>query len=172
MRLRLNLTITDLAYRYNVSKSTSSKLFLKWIDILYHRLSHLIKWPDCAELIATMSLTFRKYFGTKVAVIIDCFEVFINKPSNYMARACTWSQYKHHNTMKILIGISPQRVISFISKAWGGRVSDKYLTEHSDFLKNILPEDVVLADRGFDIAGSIRFYCGELKIPAFTKGKP
>ena len=32
MILRLNLTIRDLAYRYNVSKSTSSKLFLKWID--------------------------------------------------------------------------------------------------------------------------------------------
>ena len=103
MRLRFNLTITDLAYRYNVSKSTS-KLFLKQTDVLYHRLSHLIKWPDCAELIATIPLTFRKYFGAKVAVI-DSFEVFINKSSNYMARACTVSQYKHHNTIKCLVGI-------------------------------------------------------------------
>ena len=39
-------------------------------------------------------------------------------------------------------------------------------------MKNILPGDVVLVDRGFDIADSIGFYCGELKIPAFTKGKP
>ena len=43
VRLRLNLTIRDLTYRYNVSKSTSSKLFLKWIDASYHRLSYLIK---------------------------------------------------------------------------------------------------------------------------------
>ena len=99
-----------------------------------------------------MSLTFPKHIGTNVAVIIDCIEVFINKPSNYMAKAYTWSQYKHHNTIKFLIGISPQGVISFISKAWGGRVSDQYLTEHSNFLKNILLGDVVLADRGFDIA--------------------
>ena len=88
-----------------------------------------------------------------------------------MATARTWSQYKHHKTIKFLINISPQGVISFISKAWGGRVSDKHLTEHSYFLKNILPGDVVLADRGFDISGSIGFYCGELKIPSFTKGK-
>ena len=47
-----------------------------------------------------MSLTFRKHIGTNVAVIIDCIEVFINKPSNYMAKAYTWSQYKHHNTIK------------------------------------------------------------------------
>ena len=118
-----------------------------------------------------LPLLFRKFFGTKVAVIIDCFEAFINKSSNYMARACTWSQYKHHNTIKFLIGISPQGVVSFISKAWGGRVSDKYLTEHPNFLKNILLGGVVLADRGFDIADSIGFYCGELKIPVFTKGK-
>ena len=119
---------------------------------MYHRLSHLVKWPDRTELIATMSLTFRKHIGTNVAVIIDCIEVFINKPSNYMAKAYTWSQYKHHNTIKFLIGISPQGVISFISKAWGGWVSDQYLTEYSNFLKNILLGDVVLADRGFDIA--------------------
>ena len=136
------------------------------MDVLYHRLSHLIKWPVRAELIATMPSTFRKYFGIKVAVIIDCFEVFINEPSNYMARAYTRSQYKHHNAIRFLIG-----VISFLSKAWIGQVSDKYLTEHSDFLKHILSGDVALVDRGFDIAYSIGLYCGELIIPAFTKGK-
>ena len=133
---------------------------------LYHRLSHLIKWPARAELIATMRSTFRKYFRIKVAVIIDYFEVFINEPSNYMARAYTRSQYKHHNTIRFLIG-----VISFLSKAWVGRESDKYLTEHSDFLKHILSGDVALVDRGSDIADSIGLCCGELIIPAVTKGK-
>ena len=42
MRLRLNLTIIDLAYRYNISKPTSSKLLLKWKDVLYDRLSKII----------------------------------------------------------------------------------------------------------------------------------
>ena len=34
-----------------------------------------------------------------------------------------------------------------------------------------MPGDVVPADRGFDIAESVGFYCAEVKIPAFTKGK-
>nr|XP_012564768.2 uncharacterized protein LOC101238994 [Hydra vulgaris] len=135
MRLRLNLSIRGLAYRFETSKSTSSKVFLRWIDIMYFRMKHLIKWPARNELIETMPLCFRKYFETKVAVIIDCFEIFINKPSNLCARAATWSQYKHHNTVKFLIGVSPQ------------------------------------ADRGFNIAESVGFYCRELKIPGFTKGK-
>ena len=85
-------------------------------------------------------------------MIIDCFEVFIERPSNLLARASTWSSYKHHNTIKPLIGITPQGVISFLSDAWGGRVSDKYLTEHSGILDKLLPGNVVLADRGFDIS--------------------
>ena len=83
----------------------------------------------------------------------------------------TWSNYKHHNTVKFLIGVTPQVVISFISKAWGGRVSDKYLTENSGLLRKLLPGDIVLADRGFDIVDSVGFYQARLHIPAFTRGK-
>ena len=96
---------------------------------------------------------------------------FINKPSNLKARSTGWSQYKHHNTVKILIGISPQGVTTFISKSLDGRTSDRYLTENSEFLNNLLPGDVVLADHCFDIAESVGFYCAEVKIPSFTKGK-
>ena len=31
-------------------------------------------------------------------------------------------------------------------------MSDKYITQHSDFLHRIEPGDMVLADRGFNIA--------------------
>ena len=99
-------------------------------------------------------MSFRKHFGTKVAIIIDCFEVFTEKPAALKARAQTFSTYKHHNTVKFLIGISPQGVTSYISKAWGGRVSDKHLTENCGILKNLLPNDIVLADRGFDVQES------------------
>ena len=82
-----------------------------------------------------------------------------------------WSSYKHHNTVKILIGIAPQGVVSFVSESWGGRVSDKYLTERSGLLDKLLPGDVVLADRGFDISESVGIMQAKLHIPAFTKGK-
>ena len=116
-------------------------------------------------------MCFRESFGQSVAVIIDCFEVFIERPANLLARACTWSSYKHHNTIKVLIGITPQGVISYVSQAWGGRTSDKYLTEHCGLLSKLMPGDVVLADRGFDIADSVGMRQAKLHILAFTKGK-
>ena len=58
-----------------------------------------------------------------------------------------------------------------MSRLWGGRVSDKYLTQESGFLRLLEPGDTVLADRGFDIADDIGLHGGELAIPAFTRGK-
>ena len=62
-------------------------------------------------------------------------------------------------------------MVSFVSNCWGGRVSDKHLTENSGLLQKLLPGDVVLADRGFDIAESVGTVQAKLHIPAFTKGK-
>ena len=44
---------------------------------------------------------------------------------------------KSHNTAKFLIGITPQVTICFISKGWGGRTSDQFITENSNFLKYV-----------------------------------
>ena len=88
-----------------------------------------------------------------------------------MARAQTFSSYKNHNTAKVLIGITPQGTVSFVSEAWGGRTSDKFLTENCGFLKHLLQGDLVLADRGFTIHEEVWYYGANRNIPAFTKGK-
>ncbi len=76
------------------------------IDIMYARLKPLILWPDRDILRQTMPMDFRKHCPT-CAVIIDCFKIFVERPSNVLARAQTFSSYKHHNTVKYLIGITP-----------------------------------------------------------------
>ena len=104
IKLRLNSSIQDISYRFDVSTSTISRILLKWLTIMDVHLSRLILWPERQDLRKTMPECFRNAFGDKVAVIIDCFEVFIDRPSNLLARSCTWSSYKHHNTIKLLIG--------------------------------------------------------------------
>ncbi|XP_060592044.1 uncharacterized protein LOC132746808 [Ruditapes philippinarum] len=171
MKLRMNLSNIFLSYVFGINQSSVSRLFIKTIDVMFKRMKKLIKWPERETLRKTMPMEFRKYFGNKCAVIIDCFKVFIEKPTGLKARAQTWSSYKHHHTIKYLIGITPQGSVSYISDGWGGRVSDKHITENSGFLSKLLPGDLVLADRGFDVKESVGSVCAEVKIPAFTKGK-
>jgi len=89
-------------------------------------------------------------------------------PNDLTARAQTYSSYKSHNTVKVLLRITPQGTILFASEPWGGRTSDVYLTENCGLLKNLIPGDVDMADRGFTIKDSVGLYCAELKIPEFT----
>ncbi|XP_063056368.1 uncharacterized protein LOC134450456 [Engraulis encrasicolus] len=171
LRLRLNLPLKDLAFRFNISLSTASRVWYRLIDILYENLEFQLEWPKRHILHDTMPIVFREAFGCKVSVILDCFEVFIERPSNLLAQAQTWSNYKHHSTVKFLIGVAPQGFVTHISVVWGGRVSDKELTIQSGILKNLLPGDIVVADRGFNTSENVGFYCAKLQIPTFPTGR-
>ncbi|KAJ1520387.1 hypothetical protein ONE63_003522 [Megalurothrips usitatus] len=173
MRLRLNLIEDDLADRFNVSQGTVSKIINSWLLVMAKCLSGLIVWPDRETLKSSMPMCFRKAFGTSVTVILDCFEIFVQRPSNLKARAQTWSSYKHHNTVKYLIGITPQGTVSFISSGWGGRTSDKFVTEAAStgFFDKLNPGDVIMADRGFNIGETSGIHQARVLMPAFMNGR-
>ena len=49
-------------------------------------------------------------------------------------------------------------------------MSDKHIVENSGYLRHILPGDIILTDRGFDVADTIALRQATLNIPAFTRG--
>ena len=86
IRLKLNSPLPDSAYQFNISVPTAHRIFDRWIHVMSVRFKFLIQWPEHEELQATMSMVFQRNFGKKVAVIIDCFEIFIERPSGLIAR--------------------------------------------------------------------------------------
>jgi hypothetical protein len=112
LKIRLNLHDEDIAHRFSVHNSTVSRNFHRVLDVLYIKLKVFVKWPDRDTLRLTMPTSFRKFFK-KCAVIVDCSEIFMERPRDLLARAQVWSNYKHHSTLKFLIGITPQGTISY-----------------------------------------------------------
>ncbi len=85
IRMRLNLSGQDLGYRFKVNSSTISRIFLHVLEVLYIKLKPLIIWPDRDSLKKTMPMVFRKHYPNCI-VIIDCFEIFLDRPTNLLAR--------------------------------------------------------------------------------------
>ena len=170
VRLRLNLLLDDLAIRFKVTISVVSRIIQRWLNVMFVRLSFLISWPDRSICQQNMPVAFKETYP-KCRCVIDCSEIFIETPKNFTARNKTYSNYKRHNTIKFLIGITPMGTICFLSKCWGGRVSDKVLTRSSNFYKLLERDDTILADRGFTIAEDIAVFGADLRIPSFTRGK-
>lgn len=170
VRLRLGLFLQDIASRFRISPSIVSRIFQKWLDVMCARLTFLISWPVREINQQNMPPVFKQLYPN-CRCIIDCSEIFIETPKNFDARSKTYSNYKKHNTIKFLIGITPVGTISFLSQCWGGRVSDKNLTQESDFFNLVEAGDTVLADRGFTIADDLAVHGVKLEIPAFTRGK-
>ena len=94
--------------------------------------------------------------------------MFTQRPSGLKARKQLFSSYKHHSTIKFLVGTSPNGSVTYVSKVWGGRSSDKKITCDADgCLKILKPGEAVMADRGFLIAGEVANMGCKLYIPSF-----
>ncbi|XP_067116010.1 uncharacterized protein [Osmerus mordax] len=165
MRLRLDLRNQDLAYRFGVKVGTVTRTVHRMVNIMSNTLvPTAVFWPSRAELRKNLPAALRTSYPD-CAVIIDCFTVTFEKPasqtSQQEAAGTPSAQGAGRNTLKYLIGVAPQGVVTFISRGSPGDVSDKSMAEGCGFLCKLLPGDVVLAERDLEIGESVAA-CGAL----------
>ncbi|XP_061594927.1 uncharacterized protein LOC133458741 [Cololabis saira] len=167
MKLKLNLILGDIAYRFNVSRAMASIVISHWIDVMGGQFKDMISWLPRDTIRATMPLSFQRNYP-RTTCIIDCAETAMQRATNHDSRSDTFSQYKSRNTVKYLIAVAPNGLIMFISDAYAGRSSDKFITIDSGFLDYLRAGDEVMADRGFTIRDLLDERRVSLNIPAIT----
>ena len=115
LKLRLNLIYEDLAQRFGITTSTVCKIIDRWIEVMYYRLKFLVRWPSADVVRHNLPPMFKELYPN-CTCIIDCSEIFIETPHNFGAHSATYSNYKKHNTVKFLDGITPNGSVCFFSK--------------------------------------------------------
>ena len=115
-----------------------------------------------------MPSCFERYPNT--TCILDCTETIMQKASNLKSRGESYSNYKSHNTVKYCVLIAPNGLMH-ISRAYGGRASDKFIVQDCGILNRLVPGDEVMADRGFTVQDLLFPLRVKLNIPAFSHGK-
>jgi len=169
MRLRLGLLVKDLSHRFKVSTTLSSRIISSWLRSSALVLKSLVFIPDQGTLNVTKP---NQFIGvSNLNSIIDGTELFIQTPKDHKLQKITWSNYKHHNTLKILVGIAANSSIVFVSKAYSGNISDKELTVKSNFLDLLEPYTTLMTDKGFSIIDECTARRINLLIPPGKRGK-
>ncbi|CAG2242754.1 unnamed protein product [Mytilus edulis] len=169
LRLRRGFDTKTLGDMFAISESSVCRIFTTWLNLMYHDLKFLVRWPSREQVLKKMPKCFKHFKKTKC--IIDCTEFFVQKPSLPSAQRITYSSYKHHNTFKCLVGITPRGSFSFISDLFTGSISDRKIVQDSGFLQKVEYGDDIMADRGFLIRGDLALKGATLNIPPFSMGK-
>ena len=85
MRLRLRLLSRHLTDIFGVSEGSVSKVFTTWICFLSTVFRDmLLKWPCKGEIKKKLPSSFNKFPSTRI--IIDCTEIFLQKPHPLVPR--------------------------------------------------------------------------------------
>ena len=148
MKIKLNDSMVRLSDQFNMSVSTVSRVFNGTVFHLANMLETLIYFPEVSKIQENLPIAFRANYS-RVVCILDAFEIFIQKRSDPLQQSLTWSNYKHSNTLKYVVGITPDGLIAFVSPGYGGRISDTELVKDCGLIDKLPEGYIVLADRGF-----------------------
>lgn len=146
--MKLGLSYSAFGVFFGVDHKTILRIFLSTLQYLTIRCQHFITWPNKDVIKLTMPVEFREMYEN-CRVIIDCTEIKIEQASSVEAKVQTYSHYKKGFTIKVLVGCTPSGLVCFVSKCYGGRISDAQITTVSGILDLLKPHDLVFVDQGF-----------------------
>ena len=166
-RAKENFELADL---FDTSETTVTNIFVTWVNFMYLQWTEVMQWPERNLVSFHMPFDFKRQFP-RTRIIVDGTEFPIQKPSAPLAQQATFSTYKNRNTAKVLVGVTPGGMVSYVSDAYGGSTSDRQIVERSNLPRMCDPGDVVLADKGFNVQDLFAPYDVTVNHPTFFTKK-
>ncbi|XP_074106475.1 uncharacterized protein LOC141532157 [Cotesia typhae] len=148
VKLKQNLSYSFLPIIFNnCTPRHCQRIIYKTLQMLSETLKPMITWPSRDEISRNLPKVFKGF--EDVRVVVDCTEIFIQAPTKLCCQEVVYSNYKSSPTIKIMTGVSPGGLITFISKPFGGRASDTEIFSNCELINLLEVNDGVMCDRGF-----------------------
>lgn len=176
LRLRRGYTLETMAVMLStpqrkIEKSMIGKIFTTFIQLIYKivRDMDVVMFPQRAVVRRNLPKVFKTM--KKIRCVIDCTEFAVEMSRNFARQGNTYSSYKHTNTFKSLIAVTPNGAACFVSELYEGDIDDIEIFRDSGIIKHLTPDDIILADRGFKVQELLYPVRAYVNIPAFLKGR-
>ncbi|XP_064455058.1 uncharacterized protein LOC135366315 [Ornithodoros turicata] len=171
MKLKLGISFVSLSFLFGIHPSTASRIFQ---FVLYKLASATRDWifvPSRASILSASPPCFKLHYPT-CTFILDCTEIRTETPPTVQQQRALFSAYKNgYTVVKFLVGVLPNGMVAFISKAYAGRATDSFITVNSGFLNHVQRGDVILSDKGFPgIRTDMKNLDVVLVMPPFSSG--
>lgn len=170
MKLRQHRTNFEISRMFNIQEASVTNIFVTWINFMACQWGEIDWWPS-REMTSYFSPTDFKQKFPLTRVIVDGTECPIMKPQDPIAQQATFSTYKNKNTVKVLVGITPGGLTSYVSTAYGGSASDRQICERSSLPQMCDAGDSVMADKGFNVQDLFEGSMVTVNIPTFFRNK-
>ena len=149
MKLRQNYTNLHLAQLFACSDKTISNVVLTFVHVL-----HKLLYQDCMGSVAAREKNKSSMPGSfslfgNCCKVIDCSDIKVAVPGLVSDQKVTYSSYRGMNSFKVLIGVAPNAVITYVSKLYPGSTSDKEIVRDCGILDHFETGNLLLADKRF-----------------------
>ena len=149
MKVRQNYTNLHLAQLFHCSVSTISNIVTTFIHVLHSILFDdlMTSFPSRDKNKLSAPSSFARFSSCRI--VIDCTDIEVAVPGLMSQQNATYSSYRGMNSFKVIVGVAPNAVITYVSKLYPGSISDKAIVQQSGLLNYLTAGDMILADKGF-----------------------
>ena len=135
MKMRQNYTQLHLAQLFHCSVATISDIVKTFTHVL-----HEILFDDLMTTILSREKnkisapsSFRQFESCRI--VIDYTDIEVAAPGLMSQQNATYSSYRGMNSFKVIVGVAPNGVITYVRRLYPGSILDKTIVQQSGLLK-------------------------------------
>ena len=157
---RCNISMTRIAALFGVGRILVHDIVYGWANMFADTLAQFFPVPTRSQMLRAYPKSVIKKFGhAHIFMLLDATEIFAEVASMKSVNAILYSAYKHHSTLKWLVGCDPIGTVwnDSISEGYPGAISDPIQTIVTNILEQIPFGCAVEVDKGFLIENECAF---------------